>query len=224
MKYCIYCGAAHADDARFCTRCGKALESAIADQKDANAPKKCPQCGQFWPALSARCPSCGFEWRRDKSATKEFEERYLQAKSNNERINLIRLFPVPNSREDLLEFFILAASNIDEHVYDPTHESGQESVKAAFQRAFGTGDATLKQVTDAWVAKCDQIYQKALIALRGDPYLQQIKTVYGERKKAISEVTRSVKSRQRNKWLLVLVMILFLLGLIGFSVWMSLHT
>lgn len=89
-----------------------------------------------------------------KEAQNQFDEHKKQQKAN-----LIINFPVPNTREDILEFMILASSNID--------------VKK------GIDD----EVSKAWLSKLDQVYEKAKLLMGSESSFTQIKYIY-ERKKA----------------------------------------
>lgn len=89
-----------------------------------------------------------------KEAQNQFDEHKKQQKAN-----LIINFSVPNTREDILEFMILASSNID--------------VKK------GIDD----EVSKAWLSKLDQVYEKAKLLMGSESSFTQIKYIY-ERKKA----------------------------------------
>ena len=89
-----------------------------------------------------------------EEAQKRFEKHKRQQKTN-----LIINFSVPNTREDILEFMILASSNID--------------VKK------GIDD----EVSKAWLSKLDQVYEKAKLLMGNKPSFAQIKCIY-DRKKA----------------------------------------
>lgn len=78
-----------------------------------------------------------------------------------EKASLIINFAVPNSKEDIMEFMILAASNID--------------VKK------GIDD----DVTKAWISKLNQVYQRAEISMSKHPDFLQIKAIYDRKKKEI---------------------------------------
>ena len=91
-----------------------------------------------------------------EEALKRFESQ-----KNQEKASLIINFAVPNSKEDIMEFMILAASNID--------------VKK------GIDD----DVTKAWISKLDQVYQRAEISMGKHSDFLQIKTIYDRKKKEI---------------------------------------
>ena len=88
-----------------------------------------------------------------EEAQKRFDEHKRQQKAN-----LIINFSVPNTREDILEFMILASSNIN--------------VKK------GIDD----EVTKAWISKLDQVYEKAKLLLVNDPSFAQIKNIFNCKK------------------------------------------
>lgn len=95
---------------------------------------------------------------KEEDEVEEAQERFDEHK-RQQKANLIINFSVPNTREDILEFMILASSNID--------------VKK------GIDD----EVTKAWLSKLDQVYEKARLMLGNSPSFSQIKYIY-ERKKA----------------------------------------
>lgn len=155
---------------------------------------KCPNCGEVLEAFLTVCPTCGYEIRDTKSSSsirefslkleaisaqkmptfeekksvmktvfgRDFKEedeaeealRRFERQKDDEMASLIINFPVPNSKEDIMEFMTLAASNIDV-------KKGLDDV-----------------VTKAWIAKLEQVYQRAEITMRGHPDFVQIKAIY----------------------------------------------
>lgn len=91
-----------------------------------------------------------------EEAQERFDEQKQQQKSN-----LIINFSVPNTREDILEFMILASSNID--------------VKTEID----------DEVTKAWISKLDQVYEKAKLMMGNTPSFSQIKYIYDRKKTQI---------------------------------------
>ena len=81
--------------------------------------------------------------------------------ANNERkINFISAFPIPNTREDILEILALGMP--------------EAKKKLSF---FEKADLTKKRLKNAWHAKCEQIIMKARIAMKEDKKtLEQIET------------------------------------------------
>ena len=79
---------------------------------------------------------------------------------NERKINFISAFPIPNTREDILEILALGVP--------------EAKIKLSF---FERLDLTKKRLKNAWHAKCEQIIMKARIAMKEDKKtLEQIET------------------------------------------------
>jgi len=86
-------------------------------EKEAIGPI-CPKCGKQVPPLTLKC-ECGYEFTKGKAASSVQQlaqkiEAINNSKSKNkeEQINnAITLFPVPNTKEDIVEFLALSAPN-----------------------------------------------------------------------------------------------------------------
>ena len=140
MAFCSNCGHQLTEAAKFCFECGAKVttpESKETQRKTVYDGEihKCPNCGDVMDPFEIKCDACGYELRSAKAtnSVKEFESKLENAKSVNARIALIKTFAIPNAKEDIYDFFILAISNI---------EAGGDEV-------------------DAWLAKLEQTYQKA---------------------------------------------------------------
>lgn len=82
--------------------------------------KVCPNCGRQVPPLTLKCV-CGYEFTDQKSASsvsllsKEIDEIMKNSRDDDKRDekirNVIKMFPVPNTKEDIIEFLALAAPN-----------------------------------------------------------------------------------------------------------------
>lgn len=78
---------------------------------------KCPKCGTEIEAFVKVCPNCGAEIAVERaSSVKAIEEKLASLPTTGnakadmaQRRDVISTFPVPNTREDLLEFLQLAA-------------------------------------------------------------------------------------------------------------------
>lgn len=192
MAYCTNCGNYVDDNANFCGSCGAKMTTKTAPIKDptssAQQPKgrsnqretvyegeihKCPNCGATLSAFVKSCPECGYELRSTASAysVQEFSRSYAIATSNSQKIDLIRTFVIPNTKEDILEFVILASSNINSSSYA--------------RNSAVSGDVSQQNLTDAWMAKFDQAHQKANLILSDDPYLEKINKLYADKKKEL---------------------------------------
>lgn len=157
MPFCTNCGAKIADGAKFCTNCGGAVNSRTGNKRevvyDGNI-HKCPTCGETLSAFVSVCPTCGYEIR-GKSAADSVQTFYRdlnRAQTTEQKDRMIRNFPVPNTKEDIIEFMILASSNI----------LGEDE----------------RDIYEAWLAKFEQTYQKALILFSGDPDFSRIQQIY----------------------------------------------
>ena len=90
--------------------------------------RKCPNCGAQVPPLVLRC-ECGYEFATSNSVSsvqilsdkiQEINSKPLPKKGseddelkrrNSQIIDIISVFPVPNTKEDIIEFLSLAAPN-----------------------------------------------------------------------------------------------------------------
>lgn len=73
----------------------------------------CPYCGAVLESFSTVCPACGEEIRQKKtsSSMKELNAKLENVTDLDRRRSIVTSFPVPNTREDLLEFLSLSAPN-----------------------------------------------------------------------------------------------------------------
>lgn len=203
MAFCINCGRELAEGAKFCANCGKAINgnNSTTQRKTIfdGEIHKCPNCGEILNSFTANCPACGHEIRNSTatSAVTEFARklellnkgRTIEKKGfasssahsivDEQMISMIRNFPIPNTKEDLLEFIILAASNINEHRYD------------MFENISGSQ----KAVSDAWHAKLDQAYQKIRLSFGDAPEIRIVQEILEEKNNKIqkNKVSGSMK-------------------------------
>ena len=91
------------------------LDSRIQENsKEQKAEKRmCPHCGAPLESFSTRCPACGEEVRQTRtvSSIQELDARLEDVTDLDSRRSIITSFPVPNTREDLVEFLSLSAAN-----------------------------------------------------------------------------------------------------------------
>ena len=119
--------------------------------------KKCPACGAVVSPTMAKCPECGYEFSNiSANATSTKLLAYLndidiQCSNiqNGSTIALqrknqaIRNFPIPNTKEDLIEMLTLCHAN-----------------------SSGKGES--KGLSNAWKAKTEQVVAKAKVILGND--------------------------------------------------------
>lgn len=212
MSFCIECGQQLVNGAKFCAGCGTAVNGINQNTQRKTVYEgeihKCPNCGEVLNSFTSSCTACGYELRdtKNSNAVIEFASKLEQIENNRnvnnnysdfkskisqissvnpideQKISLIRNFAIPNTKEDIYEFMILAASNIDLKLYGFAYDSSQfQGMMATSQRA----------VSDAWLAKFEQAYQKAQLLLNGSQELLIISELY-ERK--VNEIQK--KRRQ----------------------------
>ena len=136
-----------------------------------NDIRKCPSCGANISSFSYKCPYCGTEFSNLEVAhsLKDFSEglERITATGKSQRIaSYITNYPVPNSKEDLLEFMILASSNI--------------------QSKKGTANSSnaANTIQKAWTIKVEQIYQKAKITIKNSNDMKDIEDIYNQVKQS----------------------------------------
>lgn len=199
MAFCSQCGAHLTEGARFCTNCGAAVveNTAHINRKQVFEGKihKCPNCGEVIKPFTAVCPSCGHVFRgTDPSNTvktlqlklenieglrKEPKntfffmptmDMYRMSSVDAQKVSLIRNFAIPNNKEEIYEFVILAASNID--------TSGE------YTNGYLPGEqAAARALTSAWEAKLDQAYEKARLSFGQDTEFDEIRIIYNSKKR-----------------------------------------
>ena len=166
MAFCIHCGQELAEEAKFCANCGKAVnDNNSTGQKKTvydGEIHKCPNCGETLNSFATHCPACGNELRNVKrnSTVNELAQKIEKAASVDEKNELISNFYVPNTREDIYDFFILAVSHLEGNTYD-------------------TGGA--------WRAKLEQTYHKARISFGNDPEFDYIEKLYNRTRSTVSK-------------------------------------
>lgn len=171
MQFCSSCGKQINDGAKFCNFCG--ATQVIVNQTPANeappVPKdsvkegqihKCPACGEILPFDAIACPSCGKEIRNKKSLESINDlVNKVQAEPNEEKkIELIKLYPIPNSREDIFEFMVVATSKFDAGFYasNPTANSIAGAWYTQIDLCYKKGQMLFTDASDR--ARLDQLY------------------------------------------------------------------
>ncbi len=180
--YCSNCGKKIADDAKFCDGCGARIKN-TTDETDKFSDKegtvfKCPHCGEYLAFDAIVCPSCGYELRGKKAAesVKEFSKRITATTDLKSRELLIRTFPIPNSREDILEFMVLASSNF-----------------------YSTSSSRNSIELGAWAAKMDQCYKKGKTLLKDETDIEQLNTLFFGKNKEEREKIKAEARKNKKK-------------------------
>jgi RNA polymerase subunit RPABC4/transcription elongation factor Spt4 len=113
----------------------------------------------------------------DKQVEREEEDRrYKKELAVKRQVALIGSYPIPNSKEDILEFVLLAVGRYSRDRIDRDDE----------------------EVNEAWREKCEQAYFKAKIALDKDT-VAQIESILKEKK--IVGSAQEKKREAMRKWI-----------------------
>lgn len=133
--------------------------------------RKCPGCGAIVESFTTRCPDCGLEFS-NIGTTSSFNLLSLKLEDlenkkkhtifgtlkeltiDKQKATLIRGFPVPTTKEDILEFVSMATP----------------LAKPATKKIIQFWDVTLGQyeIAKAWKAKCEQVIMKARFSMKDD--------------------------------------------------------
>lgn len=149
--------------------------SISGDNKEGQS-EKCPSCGSPISSFNTICSDCGHEFRNTQAASSiqrlyDEMQRIEESERSRERswaqkidgdlgiqksvatrqASAISSFPVPNAREDLLEFLSIASSEANK--------------KLSLFIMHAHPDAVLKK---AWRTKCEQVIIKARLSMKED--------------------------------------------------------
>ena len=192
MAFCSNCGRKLEQGVKFCSECGGpiAKKEEYEQRKTIYDGElhKCPNCGEILKSFEIICSTCGYELRGNKvsNAVKEFalkleaieakreyekprgifaatEAQQRLSKTDEQKISLIKSFSVPNSKEDMLEFMILATSSMNMRTYDSSNTNISKSEK---------------EINAAWFSKVQQVYEKAKRSYSTDSTFAEIKALY----------------------------------------------
>lgn len=188
MKFCQKCGNQLNDDAVFCDKCGARAASVLAPTPKNNDQNKCPYCGEILSSNVDRCPTCGNEIRNREvtSSVKSFFEKIESTEDEIKKIELIKVFPIPSNKEDVVEFMLLASSAFDAKHY--VSNKGKETIDSA------------------WLAKMDHCYKKAKMMFTNKADLFEIEQIY-------NDVQQKIKAVNKKRMICLLVgIVLILIG------------
>lgn len=201
MPFCINCGQELPEGAKFCLNCGKPINETTSTAKRETVYDgkihKCPKCGETLTSFSLNCPMCGHELRDTNSSktaselaerleyienSREYEETQSIfhkiiygdkiSKTDQLKIATIQNFNIPNNKEDLVEFLILATSNIN-------FENNQ------------LGSASDIAFSKVWSAKFEQAYNKIQYVSAKEPEFETLIQKYEKIHKKVQWNKRS---------------------------------
>ena len=114
--FCSKCGNVLSDEAQFCANCGTAINRISEIKNTSNCStriqsftgeiKKCPSCGSVLPSGVLRCPECGYEIRDSQAshAAIDFFNKIQNSYSIQQKADIIKNYPIPNTKEDITDF------------------------------------------------------------------------------------------------------------------------
>jgi len=177
MAFCTECGHQLAEGAKFCYECGAKVNAPASPRGEQRKTvydgeiHKCPNCGEIIDAYDMICKSCGYEirGRKNTSVVHELSLKLENTSDSQKKDELIRTFYIPNTREDIHEFFMLALSQV---------------------KIGGMN-------TDAWMVKLEQAYQKAELSFPNTQEFEYLKILYEKtqkmnKKKSAHQFVRSM--------------------------------
>ena len=184
MSFCSVCGEKLKDGAMACDACGAGTPSSPAsglrESVYVGKMHKCPACGSEASSFEAFCSSCGHEFRDVdcSSIILDFTVEINRCKSVDEKIDKIKTYPIPNTKEAIMEMALFASSNFDIEFY--------------------MSHLCVDDVSDAWLVKIEQCHKKAKILFPSTKYFVGIQEIYDS---TAGEVYKRKKQRKMIKWL-----------------------
>lgn len=198
MSVCPQCGNECGAQDRFCPHCGFSRDSSYGLHDAGRCATawqgttyKCPRCGEVLGSFTGFCPACGYELRNVESSSSVQELAQAISRIHrhsgvlkgllckyDEEISLIRNFPIPNTKEDVIEFAFLASSNINPEAFNPLKKN-----------EIPKGE---RELSKAWTAKLEQAYQKASIVFGDDADFERVKSLYDETMRQVEKAKRAM--------------------------------
>lgn len=111
-------------------KCDQAVEAAAAKKRG----KVCPRCGASVQSMQLTCPECGFEFNKKEtvSSAQKLMEKLEEADNKTPNLvtqifsgktpeqikaQIINTFPIPNNKEDIIEFATLCLGNRNSNLW-----------------------------------------------------------------------------------------------------------
>ena len=196
MPFCSNCGYEVLAREKFCEKCGTPIrisgESKSRIKSFVGEVMTCPGCGANVYAFQIKC-FCGLEFRNAKppKAVKEFETEIKRiSQSFKTEMDVDRIitkyiigFAIPNTREDIISFAAIAASNINPEMM--THYVLPYMTEESF--------ASKKQLSEAWYSMLKKI------SIIGNKILEDEneKSLIREKLKCINDEISETRKRRK---------------------------
>jgi hypothetical protein len=134
--------------------------------------------------------------REDTKLTRNVD----MSKTDEQKISLIKTFPVPNTKEDMLEFMILATTNVDMTKYGSIHTLSRSE----------------EALEDAWDSKIRQVHDKAKNSYGDDADFARIENLYQEYITSLTKAKNAYNHTQTMMWVFCGVLAVCMLIFVGF--------
>lgn len=155
--YCANCGHKFSKKDVFCRNCGTEVKEMKKSRESIYEGRihKCPRCGEVLNSFSSKCLTCGYELRgiTGSSVVNDFSIKLDKIDSIERKIELISNFYIPNTKEDIYEFFILAVSQLNSGSY---------------------------KTINAWEVKLEQAYHKARLIFGDSSEFKYLNDLYNK--------------------------------------------
>lgn len=169
------------------------VDASVRKKEYAGTVIKCVHCGAVISKTTAVCPECGMRitGANALSSVQDFKNQLMAIEAtrkksslgmlsiyapadpaDKQKLALIQNYPIPNTVDDILEFMLLAVSNIDVKVSKKTWMNSSSSNMGVMAVEMS------RMISDAWVVKMQQMYQKAEILFPNDPSFAGIQKIY----------------------------------------------
>lgn len=183
------------------------LEKAEKAKAAASAPKsnklgdvkKCPACGAIVQSYQGKCSECGYEFEdiEGNKAVNELSALLRKAKEKD-YASIIRTFPIPNTKANLIEFMTYLQSNTSDEKNADTYASKlQECIIKA--QTFFHNDAQLMLL----VSKIEEAEKKRLEKVSSENRKGYFKTFINAILKFSKAIVKALP------WILIVVIVLW---------------
>lgn len=197
MPHCPNCKTEVSGKSRFCHECGRRISTQepvdnARTEEYAGVLIKCPHCGDPVEPFESVCDACGYVFQdmQCSKSMRQFSASLSRLTSSNgfignpdlfkERlVALIRGFTIPNNKQDIMEFFILAQANID-----PRNLAWSQS-----------SSSVKREIAEAWLAKLNQAYSKAMLSLADEEDRAYIESAYAN---VNEEIENAIANSRRS--------------------------
>lgn len=212
-NFCAFCGTPVGSAIPPISAAQKIQPNTQRQQEYVGKVFKCPNCGEAISPSTARCPACDYEisGKEANETVRRFAQQLMELESQrgqekvdfreiianglfnpgaNNRgskvdaqiLSLIKSFPIPNTIEEITEFMYLAVGNIDVNL----------SKNTLFNNSPGgrSSGGVQREISDAWVAKMQQVYAKAERTFPDDPAFDQMREIYVSKMKELKMKVR----------------------------------